>query len=463
MRACAFHPTQPIFVTCGDDNKVRVFNYQQRRCLFTLAGHQDYIRSVCFHHEAPWLMTASDDQTIRIWNWQSRSCIAQLTGHSHYVMCAQFHPKDDLVVSASLDQSIRVWSIGHLRRKGSLTPAEDSVSSPRRGSIDLFASESQVKFVLEGHDRGVNWVQFHPTKPLIVSGSDDRSVKLWRYNDSRAWETDTFRGHFNNVSCVLFHPTLDLILSDSEDRTLRVWDYAKRGAQAQVFRRDADRYWTLACHPTTALFAAGHDAGLQLFKLERERPPMVLVGEDNLFYIRGAAILRRDLSKLAAAEASVGALAQAPVLPASFDYSAADKALLVSSGGDYEIVSRSPKTGHGSHGLFLSGQRFVVLDRSAQQIAVKAVGDNSVLTSVPCPIPGVEHIFPAPGDCLLVTSASQVVLFNPVEDLTYADLPIAGVKRVCWSPDMAKCALMSRKGTSRRMVRSYLTCSADCD
>ena len=34
----------------------------------------------------------------------------------------------------------------------------------------------------QGHDRGVNWVAFHPTMPLIVSAADDRQVKLWRMN-----------------------------------------------------------------------------------------------------------------------------------------------------------------------------------------------------------------------------------------------------------------------------------------
>jgi hypothetical protein len=28
----------------------------------------------------------------------------------------------------------------------------------------------------------VNWAAFHPSLPLIVSGADDRQVKLWRYN-----------------------------------------------------------------------------------------------------------------------------------------------------------------------------------------------------------------------------------------------------------------------------------------
>ncbi|KAM2332317.1 hypothetical protein ACFX1X_022889 [Malus domestica] len=42
-------------------------------------------------------------------------------------------------------------------------------------NINLFGDVNVVvKYVLEGHDRGVNWVSFHPNLPLIVSGADDR-------------------------------------------------------------------------------------------------------------------------------------------------------------------------------------------------------------------------------------------------------------------------------------------------
>jgi len=116
----------------GDDYKIKVWNYKLRRCLFTLLGHLDYIRTVQFHQEYPWVVSASDDQTIRVWNWQSRQCVVVLTGHNHYVMCASFHPKEDLVVSASLDQTVRVWDISALRKKN-IAPGgpEESARAPQ--------------------------------------------------------------------------------------------------------------------------------------------------------------------------------------------------------------------------------------------------------------------------------------------------------------------------------------------
>ena len=57
----------------------------------------------------------------------------------------------------------------------------EELVSRATGQPDLFGnSDCSVKFVLEGHDRGVDWVTFHPTMPLILSSGDDRQIKLWR-------------------------------------------------------------------------------------------------------------------------------------------------------------------------------------------------------------------------------------------------------------------------------------------
>lgn len=187
-----FHLHEPLIVSGGDDYKIKVWDYKLRRCLFTLLGHLDYIRTVQFHPNAaqfPWILSASDDQTLRLWDFQKRSCLSVLTGHNHYVMCAAFHPSEDLIVSASLDQTVRVWDTNGLRKKQMGEPT-DPLPPQSRGpgpaaalnvQAELFGTNDVVvKYVLEGHDRGVNWAAFHPTLPLLASAADDRQVKLWR-------------------------------------------------------------------------------------------------------------------------------------------------------------------------------------------------------------------------------------------------------------------------------------------
>lgn len=102
--------------------------------------------------------------------------------------------------------------------------------------------------------------------------------------DSKAWEVDTCRGHYNNISMCIFHPRQELILSNAEDKTIRLWDMSKRTA-LQTFRREGDRFWSLTAHPELNLFAAGHDNGLIVFKLERERPAFS-VTQESTFYVK---------------------------------------------------------------------------------------------------------------------------------------------------------------------------------
>lgn len=72
---------------------------------------------------------------------------------------------------------------------------------------------------------------------------------------------DTLKGHMNNVSSVLFHPRVDVLISNSEDKSLKIWDVNRRTC-IHTIRKDYDRFWILATHPTQNYFAAGYDNGM---------------------------------------------------------------------------------------------------------------------------------------------------------------------------------------------------------
>ncbi|KAK6245497.1 WD40 repeat - like 10 [Theobroma cacao] len=460
VRGVHFHKSQPLFVSGGDDYKIKVWNYKLHRCLFTLLGHLDYIRTVQFHHEYPWIVSASDDQTIRIWNWQSRTCIAVLTGHNHYVMCASFHPKEDLVVSASLDQTVRVWDIGALKKK-TVAPADDILRLGQLSQMntDFFGGvDAVVKYVLEGHDRGVNWASFHPTLPLIVSGADDRQVKLWRMNDTKAWEVDTMRGHMNNVSCVLFHSRQDIIVSNSEDKSIRVWDATKRTG-LQTFRREHDRFWILACHPEMNLMAAGHDSGMIVFKLERERPAFSVSG-DSMYYVKDRFLrfyefsTQKDTQVIPIRRPGSTSLNQGA---RTLSYSPTENAILVCSeldGGSYELYIipkdsfgrgesvQDAKKGIGGSAVFVARNRFAVLDKSSNQVLVKNL-KNEIVKKVAIPII-VDSIFYAGTGNLLCKAEDRVIIFDLQQRMILAELQTSFVRYVVWSNDMESVALLSK-------------------
>uniref|UniRef100_A0A1B6DMQ1 Coatomer subunit alpha n=1 Tax=Clastoptera arizonana TaxID=38151 RepID=A0A1B6DMQ1_9HEMI len=464
VRGICFHNQQSIFVSGGDDFKIKVWNYKQRRCIFTLLGHLDYIRTTEFHHEYPWILSASDDQTIRIWNWQSRNCICVLTGHNHYVMCAKFHPSEDIVVSASLDQTVRVWDISGLRKKNAAPGPgglEDHLRNP--SATDLFGqADAVVKHVLEGHDRGVNWACFHPTLPLIVSGADDRQVKLWRLNETKAWEVDTCRGHYNNVSCVLFHPRQELILSNSEDKSIRVWDMTKRSC-LHTFRRENDRFWVLAAHPTLNLFVAGHDTGMVIFKLERERPAYSVHG-NSLLYVKDRFLRKLDFTT--SKDMPVMQIRGGGKTPAySIGYNVAENAMLLCTrhsnldNSTYDLYTLPKNMGsdngnssatdsdnlnsrraNGITAIWVARNRFAVLDRS-HTILIKNL-KNEVMKKIEQP--SCDEIFYAGTGMLLLRDPDNMIYFDVQQKRVLAQVKISKCRYVVWSSDMTAVALLAK-------------------
>jgi len=361
------------------------------------------------------------------------------------------------VVSASLDQTVRVWDIGALRKK-SVSPADDIMRLTQMNT-DLFGGiDAVVKYVLEGHDRGVNWASFHPTLPLIVSGADDRQVKLWRMNDTKAWEVDTLRGHMNNVSCVMFHAKQDIIVSNSEDKSIRIWDATKRTG-IQTFRREHDRFWILAAHPEMNLLAAGHDSGMIVFKLERERPAFSVSG-DTVFYVKDRFLRYYEYSTQK--EVQVAPIRRPGTVslnqsPRTLSYSPTENAILICSdvdGGSYELyivpkdsAGRSDylqeaRKGAGSSAVFIARNRFAVLERSSNNVLVKNL-KNEIVKKTPLPV-ATDAIYYAGTGNILCKAEDRVVIFDLQQRLVLGELQAPTVKYVVWSSDMESVALLSK-------------------
>ena len=312
----------------------------------TLKGHNDYIRSVEFHPRLPLLLSSSDDRTVRLWNFERRELIAVLVGHLFFVMCARFHPRKPLIASVALDRSVVVWDFSNLPVhvpgggvqlagnllfqgqptlpvKQALEYAEMSLQFASMVSTSpLFSEElgDLTVFIpavaqLYDHEDGVNWVDFHPTLSLMVTGSDDLTVRLWRVDLGGATCLEVLRGHGHNVSCVVFHPTEAFIVSNSEDRTLRVWDYS--GAPVAVHEETGGRCWHVATHRPSGHLASCHDTGVLVFKLHEDRPVYDHPKPGLLLYPGDSYLMRRPLmaGRAGQGDGSGGGPGAPPALP----------------------------------------------------------------------------------------------------------------------------------------------------
>lgn len=134
------------------DTVVRIWNTDYCQCEVALHGHERGIWSVAALGDSEGrLATGAEDKTVRIWHVATGRCEATLQGHSSWICCVVPLCGARFLASASADNSIWIWDL---------------------------ASGSCLA-TLSGHKDAVRCLAVLPDGQL-ASGSDDKSVKLWR-------------------------------------------------------------------------------------------------------------------------------------------------------------------------------------------------------------------------------------------------------------------------------------------
>ena len=97
------------------------------------------------------------------------------------------------------------------------------------GIIILDANTGTQTSPLSGHDDWVRSLAFSSDGVWVVSGSDDKSVRLWDIQISTP--VKTFLGHSCSISSVSISANRSLVASGSWDCTVRLWDVQTGGCQ----------------------------------------------------------------------------------------------------------------------------------------------------------------------------------------------------------------------------------------
>ena len=96
-----------------------------------------------------------------------------------------------------------------------------------RPAKDIFRETNRF----QSHQSSISSVTFSPDGKSILTGSDDKTAKLWSVNGKLL---QTFQGHQNVVTSVAFSPDGNSILTGSADKTAKLWSV--NGELLQTFQ-----------------------------------------------------------------------------------------------------------------------------------------------------------------------------------------------------------------------------------
>ncbi|XP_061167514.1 striatin-3-like isoform X4 [Saccostrea echinata] len=103
------------------------------------------------------------------------------------------------------------------------------ISSPK----EVYRKTWNAKYTLRSHFDGVRALAFHPVDPVLITASEDHTLKLWNLQKTvpakKATSLDvepvyTFRAHIGPVLCLAVSSTGEQCFSGGQDSTIRCWN-----------------------------------------------------------------------------------------------------------------------------------------------------------------------------------------------------------------------------------------------
>ncbi|XP_029111446.1 ATG16 autophagy related 16-like 2 isoform X2 [Scleropages formosus] len=119
-----------------------------------------------------------------------------LDAHELSINAVRFSSISNLLATGGTDRVIKLW--------------------------DISAGMLQNRGILDGSNEGITSIEFDPTGTKLLAASYDKSALFWRLDDSRPKFTLT--GHSRKVTAAKFKCSLRQVVTGSADRTVKVWD-----------------------------------------------------------------------------------------------------------------------------------------------------------------------------------------------------------------------------------------------
>eukprot|EP01084_Bolivina_argentea_P141817 249197_1 len=293
-----FHPNYSWLITCGDDSKIGVYDYETGKLEKWLRGHTNSICDASFNQNGTYLASCSIDMSVKIWNFEDEfRCEKTLNGHDHTVtgVCFLRH-NDNLLVSCSRDGTVKLWELesGYCSKTFSDTHDGEwvkKITVSYDGSLMATCSVDQTVRVFDirkdykeigvyrGHEHVVEAISFsNPNSDDIILHDSIKTAKKIHENDSddddddfSSDDDDKIVSFTNGQQTKKKNKAPRFIASASRDKIIMIWDI-KTGSCIMKLIGHENWVRSLIFHPCGRfLISSADDKSIRCWDLSKRR------------------------------------------------------------------------------------------------------------------------------------------------------------------------------------------------
>jgi len=315
-----FTPNGKWVVTAGFDNTLRLWNAETGQSVRTMEGHSRIVLAAAVSPDGTLIASGSDDRTIKLWDVPVNEPTGSFAAHTGAVNGVAFSEDGTLYVTGGADKLVKLWNAEDGKLLGEFSGQEAAVThvdirrdgkqvvgGNTRGVIRVYNTENPEddeqfgkqqamlgahdgdvtglvltpnnQFILSagadglvkrwptnlqparnitGHGGAIRTMALAPNGSRIATGSDDKTVRLWNYNDGKPFKT--LSSHGGPVTAVAFTNNSAQLATGSTDKIPRLFD-ANSGKLIRDFPKQAKAVTAVAVHPNNQFLAAADAAG----------------------------------------------------------------------------------------------------------------------------------------------------------------------------------------------------------
>ena len=214
----------------GSGGVIKLWDTQTGGVVKTFCGHTDRVASISISLDCTTIASGSWDNTIRLWDVQTGVCHCIIDQHSDLIHSVSFSPTNPhLLISASRDNTVQWWDTnGHqigpaYEGQGVAFSLDGVYFVSWGGSIATVrtSDSGEVIVELQAPSGGFECCDFSLDGKFMAGGVGN-NIYIWNITSSDPSLVESLIGHTDTINSLKFS---SLLISLSQDGSIKLWQY----------------------------------------------------------------------------------------------------------------------------------------------------------------------------------------------------------------------------------------------
>ncbi|KAJ2356963.1 U3 small nucleolar RNA-associated protein [Coemansia sp. RSA 2618] len=258
--------SQSLCAVTNDQNLLFYGATGQLKRVRQIVGYNEEIIDMAYiGQEHKHLAVATNTEQLRIYNTDNLNCELAY-GHKDIILALDVHSSGAIIATGSKDNTACIWAVnmkapvnhrvtcvavavGHTKSVGAVTMAQGTdslfmISGSEDRTVKVWDLEPlraifedpghaatlvgnaepiklQTRYTFQAHDKDINSIRIAPGNRIFVTGSQDKTAKVWDTDTGKP--LGTLQGHRRGVWNIAISPTDRVIATASSDRMIKLW------------------------------------------------------------------------------------------------------------------------------------------------------------------------------------------------------------------------------------------------